>query len=54
MNQTFRAQELIRNRLPLHEVEREGVRQAGSAVINLFQNETYLKHISLTQPLKRD
>jgi hypothetical protein len=26
----------------------------GSEVINLFQNETYLKHISLTQPLEWD
>jgi hypothetical protein len=28
-------------------------KQAGGIVINLFQNETYLKHISLTQPPKR-
>jgi hypothetical protein len=32
---------------------RQVVRRSG-AKINLFQNETYLKHISLTQPLKRD
>jgi hypothetical protein len=29
-------------------------KQADSTVINMFQNETYLKHISLMPPLERN
>ncbi len=56
MNQGLSAQVLTRkpHPFPLHFVEREGVRQASGAKKILFQNETDLKHISLTQPLERD
>jgi hypothetical protein len=47
MNQKFSSQ-LLTSKTHLE------YKQADSAVINLFQNETYLKHISLTQPLERD
>jgi len=57
MNQEFSTQVLTRKPLPLQEActeplalsdseWREGVKQARGPVINLFQNETYLKQIA--------
>jgi len=52
MNQLFSAQALTRKALPLlplHFVEREGVRQAIGAKKILFQNATYLQQIAANE-----
>jgi hypothetical protein len=51
----YAANQALFGRLRYTKMSRPSIyRGADSTVINLFQNETYLKHISLTQPLERD